>query len=99
MNRMKSLELARKNNARLTEQLDEAKLDLALHKLADAEGYKRAKDLITDLERIKKEWEEALCKIREKQDEYQMLVDDLKKVRKRMKGNSKKQHRWIFRRE
>ena len=84
MDRGKQIDLIRKRNAQLNEQLDKVKFELEYDRLLNREGYKHAKDLIAELEDIKKRWNEALDDLRNKQDEYQMIVDDIKKLRDRM---------------
>ena len=84
MDRGKQIDLIRKRNTQLNEQLENAKFALEYDRMLNREGYKHAKDLIAELEDIKKRWTEALDDLKNKQDEYQMLVDDIKKLRDRM---------------
>ena len=84
MDRGKQIDLIRKRNTQLNEQLDKVKFELEYDRLLNREGYKHAKDLIAELEDIKKRWTEALDDLKNKQDEDQMLVDDIKKLRDRM---------------
>lgn len=81
MDRNKQTEIIRKRNAQLSKQLEDLKIAFAYDKTLNREGYKHARNLIADIENLKREWEDALTKIREKQDEYQTLVKDLKKFR------------------
>ena len=85
MNRNKQMELTRKNNARLTEQLEEAKTELELNKMMSGENYKRAEELIADLELIKKKWIAALDDLYDKQAEYDRIIGDVRGIRKRMR--------------
>ena len=84
MDRGKQIDLIRKRNTQLNEQLDKVKFELEYDRMLNREGYKYAKDLISELEDIKKRWIEALEDLKNKQDEYQMLVDDIKRLRDRM---------------
>ncbi len=81
MDRNKQTEVIRKRNAQLNKQLEELKLAFAYDKTLNREGYKHAKNLIAEIEKLKNEWEDALDRIRKTQEEYQMLVEDLKKFR------------------
>lgn len=78
MDRKKEVELIRKRNAELTQQLDDFKFKLEFDSQLNMEGYKRAKDLITDLEKIKKDWLDTLERLKEKEYEYDDLLAILK---------------------
>lgn len=84
MDRGKQIDLIRKRNTQLNEQLENAKFAFEYDRMLNREGYKHAKDLIAELEDIKKRWTEALEDLKNKQDEYQMVVDDIKRLRDRM---------------
>lgn len=93
MNRNKQLELTRRNNASLTQKLEEAKTELELNKMVNAESFRRAKELISELELIKKKWSAALNDLYEKQAEYDRIIEEVRGIRKRMKQGRKIKYR------
>lgn len=84
MNKVKQLETIRKHNLELTHQLEEAKFELEYNSKLNAEGYERAKDLIDDLERIKKEWLFSIEELKHQKDKYTDLINDLCEIKKIM---------------
>lgn len=89
MNRNKQLELTRRNNASLTQKLEEAKTELELNKMVNGESFRRAKELISELELIKKKWSAALDDLYEKQAEYDRIIEEVRGIKKRMKQGRK----------
>ncbi len=81
MDRNKQTEIIRKRNAQLNKQLEELKLAFAYDKTLNREGYKHARNLIAEIEKLKNDWEDALARIRKSQEEYQMLMGNLRKFR------------------
>lgn len=84
MNKVKQLESIRKHNLELVHQLDEAKFELEYNSKLNAEGYQRAKDLINDLEKIKKEWLISIEELKHQRDKYADLIHDLYEIKKIM---------------
>ncbi len=81
MDRNKQTEIIRKRNAQLNKQLEELKLAFAYDKTLNREGYKHARNIIAEIETLKHDWEDALARIRKSQEEYQMLMENLRKFR------------------
>lgn len=81
MNRLKEVDMIRKRNAELTKQLDDAKFNLEVNSQLNMEGYKRAKDLIDDLEKIKQDWTFALNDLNDKRTKYSNLIADLQEIK------------------
>ena len=86
MDRKKQIELVRKRNAELTKQIDDLKFKLEFDNQLNMEGYKRAKDLILDLENIKSEWINVVNNLKEKDIEYSYLISELKEIRNIMRN-------------
>lgn len=84
MNKLKEVDMIRKRNVELTKQLDDMKFNLEFNSQLNMEGYKRAKDLIDDLERIKQGWSSALNDLNNKKTEYSNLIADLQEIKKIM---------------
>ncbi len=82
MNTKKQMDLIRKRNSMLNDEIDELKYKIALDKKLNSDGYEYVKDLISDLEKIKLEWMDTLVDLRSKQSEYSFLIDDLKIIKK-----------------
>jgi len=87
MDNNKQIELIRKRNIELNQQIDEMKKRL---KEQSEQGiainsYTSANDLITDLERIKQEWLDSIRRLKECEEEYVSLINELKDVKKMMK--------------
>lgn len=81
MDNNKQIENIRKRNMELNKQIDDLNYMLEHHKQLNTESYKTAKELIADLENIRKEWLETLQRLHEKEIEYQSLIADIMKVR------------------
>ena len=81
MDRFKKINMIRKRNAELTKQLEDIRFKLEFDSQLNMEGYKRAKDLIEDLEKIKKDWLIALNDIDNKRMEYSYLINDLQSIK------------------
>lgn len=81
MNKLKQIDIIRKRNAELTEELENMRFKLEFDSQLNTESYKYAKDLICDLEKIKSEWLEIIEDLNEKSVEYSYLISELKAVR------------------
>lgn len=79
MNSTKTIDLLRKRNAQIQEELDKLKEMNAKYQNNDEE--KKVTDLIADLEKIKEDWLDALERLNEQRDEYTVLVEELKQIR------------------
>ena len=86
MDKKKQLELIRKRNIELSKQIDDLKFKLEFDYQLNMEGYKRAKDLISDLERIKSDWMKVVEDLKEKEVEYSYLISELKMIRDIMRN-------------
>lgn len=84
MNKLKQADMIRKRNAELTKQLDDMRFKLEFNSQLNMEGYKHAKDLIDDLERIKKDWLSVLSDLDNKRIEYTNLINDLQSIKRIM---------------
>lgn len=49
-------------------------------------GERRIADLISDLEGIKKEWMDVLEDLNRERDEYRVLIEDMRMMRRMMNG-------------
>ena len=74
----------RKRNADLAKKLDDMKFKLEYNKTLNQESYKKAKALIEELESIKIEWRTKLDDLIDKQEKYQVLINDLQELRDEM---------------
>lgn len=81
MDNNKQIENIRKRNMELNKQIDDLKYMLEHHKQLNTESYQAAKDLIAELENIRKEWLDTLQRLHDKEIEYQSLISDIMKVR------------------
>lgn len=86
MNKRKQMELIRKRNMELTKQIDDLKFKIEFDTQLNMEGYKRAKDLISDLENIKADWLKVINDLKDKDVEYSYLISELKMIRDIMKN-------------
>lgn len=84
MKETKTIELLRKRNAQLQEELDRLK-ELHLKQESNAPESKKVSELITDLENIRTEWMNILEELNQDREEYIALIDDLRTVRKAFK--------------
>lgn len=87
MNNVKQVDMIRKRNAELTKQLDDLKFQLEFNSQLNMNGYKSAKDLINDLEKIKHDWILALDDLNDKRMKYSELISDLQKIKNIMIDN------------
>lgn len=78
------MEIIRKRNATLNQQLEDLKQKLDFDKQLNMDGYKHAKELIADLERIKENWNKNLLELEKHKIEYAFLIAELKKVKSTM---------------
>lgn len=92
MNTTKSIDILRKRNTQLTEQLKQVEdlqksyeqikhLNQEYEKHDPDYADRRVSELITELEEIKEEWTAALEKLNKERDEYKELIRDMKMVR------------------
>ena len=86
MDKVKQMDAIRKRNAELNEQLEDMRFKLEFDKQLNSEGYRRAKELIEDLEKIKKDWMSAFDDLNNKRMEYSILIADLKAMKSIMKN-------------
>lgn len=84
MKETKTIELLRKRNTQLQEELDRLK-ELHLKQESNAPESKKVSELITDLENIRTEWMNILEELNQDREEYIALIDDLRTVRKAFK--------------
>ena len=84
MDRGKQIDILRKRNIELNKLIDDLKFKIDYNEQLNSEGYKQAKDLINDLEKIRKEWLESIQILREKEKEYDDLISDLQEMKKVM---------------
>lgn len=84
MDKMKQIDLIRKRNKELSKQLNDLKFKLEFDSQFNAEGYKQAKDLIQDLEKIKSEWLQALNDLQNAKLKYSFLIKNLQEIKKLM---------------
>ncbi len=82
MDRQKQLALLRKRNADLTGQLDGLRFRLDYDTQLNKEGYRRAKELIAELEQIKTDWLRALSDLEKQKEQYAVLIERLREVKK-----------------
>ena len=95
MNKSKQLDLSKKRNEQLSRQLETIKTERELDRLLHQNSYEHAKELISELEKIKTDWLCALEDIQKKREEYELLIADVKAMRKRM-GSKKRRKRGGF---
>ena len=84
MNSTKTIDLLRKRNTQLQEELDRLK-ELHLKQESNDPENKKVSELITDLENIRTEWMNILEELNQDREEYIALIDDLRTVRKAFK--------------
>jgi hypothetical protein len=87
MNNVKQIDMIRKRNTELVKQLDDLKFQLEFNSQLNMNGYRHAKDLINDLEKIKQDWLLALDDLNNKRMEYSKLISDLQKIKNIMIDN------------
>lgn len=81
MNNLKQINAIRKRNAELTKQLNDMRFKLEFDSQLNMNGYKRAKDLIDDLEKIKQDWMLSLNDLNDKRMKYSYLIADLQEIK------------------
>ena len=81
MNKQKQIDLIRKKNAELSKQLDDMRFKLESNTQLNMEGYKKAKDLIVELEEIKQDWLSTLYDLNNQRERYSDLINDLQKIK------------------
>ena len=84
MKETKTIELLRKRNTQLQEELDQLK-ELHLKQESNDPENKKVSELITDLENSRTEWMKILEELNQDREEYIALIDDLRTVRKAFK--------------
>lgn len=88
MDKDKQIELVRKRNIELVQQLEDLKKNLNQEQEKSNEvtdEYKTYKQLINELEKIKTEWLDSLNKLKQYEKEYSELISDLKLAKKSLK--------------
>ena len=84
MKETKTIELLRKRNTQLQEELDRLK-ELHLKQESNAPESKKVSELITDLENIRTEWMNILEELNQDREEYIALIAALRTVRQAFK--------------
>ena len=75
----KTIELQRKRNAQIQEELNRLK-ELNARNSKDSESL-RVSELITELENIRKAWLKVLEDLNQERKEYKGLIEDLRSIR------------------
>lgn len=78
MNIERKYEMQKKHLEHMTEKVD--RLQSALNKYEADEA--RAKELISELESMKRDWQEQINRLKNKRYEYDVLIAQLKTLRK-----------------
>lgn len=73
------IELQRKRNAQIQEELERLK-ELHVRNSNNSKSL-RVSELITELENIRKEWLEVLEDLNQERKEYKGLIEDLRNIR------------------
>lgn len=84
MNKSKQTDMIRKRNVELSKQLKDMEFKLEFNSQLNMEGYKNAKDLIVELEKIKQEWMASLDDLNNKKKSCADLIADLQEIKKIM---------------
>lgn len=84
MNDTKTIELLRKRNTQMQEELDRLK-ELRIKQENNDPENKKISKLITDLENIRKEWMSILEDLNQDRKEYITLIEDLRTIRETFK--------------
>lgn len=79
MNSTKTIDLLRKRNAQMQEELD--KLKEINNKNSNSSDNKQLSHLIKELEDIKKEWLVILDELSQEREQYKNLTEDLRCIR------------------
>ncbi len=80
MKQEKTIEVLRNRNAKLQEELGVLKKNDA--KSADGSKNKHVDELISELEGIKKQWQEALKDLKGEKAKYTELIRDMRSIKK-----------------
>ncbi len=80
MKQEKTIEVLRNRNAKLQEELVALKMENA--KSADGSKNKRVDGLISELEGIKKQWQDALDDLKAEKVKYTELIKDMRSIKK-----------------
>ena len=84
MTQEKTIEVLRKRNAKLQEELGVLKKNDA--KSADGSKNKHVDELISELEGIKKQWQDALDDLKVEKVKYTELIKDMRSIKKTFKA-------------
>lgn len=84
MTQEKTIEVLRNRNAKLQEELGALKMKNA--KSADVSKNKRVDELISELEGIKKQWQDALDDLKAEKAKYTKLMKDMRSIKKTFKA-------------
>lgn len=84
MNKDKQIDLIRKRNIELNEQLEQLKKNLMSNNI----NMDYSEELLDNLEDIRITWENAIKDLDEKRNEYQALITDVKKIKDILFRNS-----------
>ena len=79
MNNTKTIDLLRKRNAQIQEELD--RLKEINNKNAPSSDNKKISHLIKELEGIKEEWMTILDELNQEREQYRNLTEDLRNIR------------------
>lgn len=79
MNNIKTIDLLRKRNAQMQEELD--RLKEINNKNCLSSDSKKMSHLIKELEGIKKEWMKILDELNQEREQYKNLNEDLRNIR------------------
>ena len=80
MTQEKTIEVLRKQNAKLQEELDALKGRNT--KYTDDSKNKRVDALISELEEIKKQWNDTMKDLKDEKARYTELIKDLRSIKK-----------------
>lgn len=80
MTQEKTIEVLRNRNAKLQEELDALKGQSV--KSADVSKNNRVDELISELEGIKKQWQDALDDLKAEKAKYTELMKDMRSIKK-----------------
>lgn len=84
MNDTKTIELLRKRNAQMQEELDRLK-ELRIKQENNDPENKKISEIIADLENIRTEWMSILEELNQDRKEYLSLIEDLRTIRETFK--------------
>ena len=84
MDKKKQLDIIRKRNSQLSEELDKLKFKIEFDMEFNQESFKEAKSLITELEEIKANWLSVIEELEKREMEYSQLIHELKEIKRIM---------------